>query len=260
MESELTYTVIIPCYNCSSTIERAFQSVIQQTYKPKKIIVVDDGSTDGTSIILKMLVYQHSDFEVELYINHQNRGPSYSRNLGLKNSQTNLVAFLDADDEWILDKMAIQIDSIKKHEFDLIGTGYFVDNEATLSETKVRTITLTSILFSNQLLTPTLLIKSSVIREWFPEDQKYSEDLRFILKLMSSGAKAGLITKPLVRLGKKPYVTSGLSADLVKMELGEIKTLLSMFKYKPILVVLAISFSGLKFLRRVFIKTLMHSK
>jgi hypothetical protein len=89
-------TIVIPLYNKSDYIQRALQSVLQQTYPHWQAIVVDDGSTDDGA----ERVRQCQDARIQL-IQQENSGPGAARNRGLAASKTPLIAFLDADDEWL---------------------------------------------------------------------------------------------------------------------------------------------------------------
>ncbi len=87
-------SVIMPCFNAESYIEEAVDSVLKQTYKPIQLIVVDDGSTDKTPLILQKYK-NHITF-----VRQTNMGPGPARNSGLERVQGDFVAFLDADDYW----------------------------------------------------------------------------------------------------------------------------------------------------------------
>lgn len=88
-------SVIIPLYNGGSWIKRAINSVISQTVQDFELIVIDDGSTDNSTSEVK----KFTDERISLYsIDH--KGVSFARNLGVKKAQSDLIAFLDADDEW----------------------------------------------------------------------------------------------------------------------------------------------------------------
>lgn len=96
-------SVIIPTYNRYKFLKRALSSVYAQTYMPKEVIIIDDGSTDNTSQI-------QIDFPHANYIYQENAGVSSARNLGIKNSTKEWIAFLDSDDEWHLDKLAWHVE------------------------------------------------------------------------------------------------------------------------------------------------------
>ena len=97
----LKISVVIPTYNRSFLVQRAIKSVLSQTLLPHEIIVIDDGSTDNTIEILK-------NYPVKV-ISQKNSGVSSARNLGIKNSSGNVIAFLDSDDEWKEDKLKTQL-------------------------------------------------------------------------------------------------------------------------------------------------------
>lgn len=97
-------SVIIPTYNRAGVIGRALRSVLAQSYRDVELIVVDDGSTDGTSSVLEQ-------FRSHVTVLCQpNRGVASARNLGLVHARGELIAFLDSDDEWLPDKLARQVE------------------------------------------------------------------------------------------------------------------------------------------------------
>ena len=105
----MTITVVIPAYNSEKYIARAIDSVLTQTHKPDEIIVVDDGSTDNTSEIARK--YEPS---VKL-IQQQNTGASVARNTGIEAATSEWIAFLDADDEWLPEKLKLQTEHLKRN-------------------------------------------------------------------------------------------------------------------------------------------------
>jgi len=102
-------SVIIPTYNRGEVLDRAIKSVLSQTYKNFEIIVVDDGSTDSTSRVLKKFGNKIR------YFSKLHGGVSSSRNFGLEKSEGSWVAFLDSDDYWLPEKLERQINFLKDH-------------------------------------------------------------------------------------------------------------------------------------------------
>lgn len=93
---EVSVSVVIPLYNKAAYIARAMDSVLAQTYPDFELIVVDDGSTDGSGEI----VAKYDNPRVKLLV-QENAGECAARNRGVSESQARWVAFLDADDEWL---------------------------------------------------------------------------------------------------------------------------------------------------------------
>jgi glycosyltransferase involved in cell wall biosynthesis len=106
-------SAIIIFLNGEAFIEEAIQSVFAQTYEHWELLLVDDGSSDGSTAIAQKYAQQLPDKVRYLeHEGHQNRGMSASRNLGISHSQGEFVAFLDADDIWLPHKLERQIAAI----------------------------------------------------------------------------------------------------------------------------------------------------
>ena len=117
-ENKYKISVVIPTLNRINTLQRALDSVINQTYKPAEIIVVDNGSSDGT---LKFLREQYPKIKI---LTENKIGVSSARNKGIKKSINQWIALLDSDDAWHPRKLEIQtsmLDSALK-EYNLIHT------------------------------------------------------------------------------------------------------------------------------------------
>jgi glycosyltransferase involved in cell wall biosynthesis len=113
-------TVLIPAYNAVRTIERALASVWRQNYPEVEVIVVDDCSTDDTGI----RVEQAAGGNLRLTRLDKNRGVSGALNVGIRQARNEYIAFLDADDEWLPDKLIKQLPIIDAHpEMTLIACG-----------------------------------------------------------------------------------------------------------------------------------------
>ena len=115
----MNISVVIPSYNRKEFLKRSIDSAINQTKKPFEIIVVDDGSTDGTETMIK------SDYDFVKFIKQKNKGVSAARNVGIKVSIGEWICFLDSDDEWKKDKLEKQIIAMKSNP----GYKFFHSNE-----------------------------------------------------------------------------------------------------------------------------------
>ena len=120
MNQEL-FTVVIPLYNKATEIERTLKSVLNQSISCFRIIVVDDGSTDGSAEIVKKYT---SDNRITL-IQQKNMGVSSARNRGIQEAGTNLIALLDADDEWYPDFLETTLELYYKYpDAGIYGTAF----------------------------------------------------------------------------------------------------------------------------------------
>jgi glycosyltransferase involved in cell wall biosynthesis len=105
----ISISVVIPAFNAESYIERALDSILQQTSPADEIIVVDDGSTDQTAVKIK----KYEPYITYLY--QKNSGANEARNLGIQRAAADWIALLDADDQWLPDKLAIQREILERY-------------------------------------------------------------------------------------------------------------------------------------------------
>ena len=112
-------SVIIPCYNAARFVREAVASVLSQTYRPLEIIVINDGSTDDTEAVLQPYFGQIR------YYSQPNHGLSATRNRAISLARGELIAFLDADDVWLPEKLARQVQCLMQNpEIGLVHTNY----------------------------------------------------------------------------------------------------------------------------------------
>lgn len=117
-------SVIIPLYNKVHTIARTLETVFQQTYTDYEIVIVDDGSTDGSADVVRSI----DDSRIRL-ISQANAGVSAARNRGIEEAQGEFVAFLDADDEWKPDYLETMMQLVEKYpQCDVFATNYELQN------------------------------------------------------------------------------------------------------------------------------------
>lgn len=100
-------SIITPAYNASSTITKTIESVITQTHQNWELIIINDGSTDNTLDAIDRI----KDPRIKVY-DYSNAGVSEARNRGIKLAQGEYIAFLDADDWWTTDKLALQLQAL----------------------------------------------------------------------------------------------------------------------------------------------------
>lgn len=131
MENVAKVSVIIPAYNRVDYIDETIKSVLDQTYTNVELIVVDDGSTDGT---YKKIKAYGDKLTLLTHEEHDNRGQSAAINLGLTRATGKYIAILDSDDYWELNKLEIQVGYIEQHpDVGLVyANGYGIDANGTV--------------------------------------------------------------------------------------------------------------------------------
>ena len=107
--------MIIPTFNREPFLKRAINSVLNQTYKEFDLIIIDDGSTDSTAELIRPCNKRLK------YIYQENKGPAGARNRGVKESKAEFICFLDSDDWWDKDKLAIQLKAMRENPEYLIS-------------------------------------------------------------------------------------------------------------------------------------------
>ncbi len=104
-------SIIIPSYNREHIILRAVKSILNQTYQNIELIIVDDCSTDKTTLLIREIMKK--DSRVQLLVNEKNRGPNYTRNSGIRHSKGKYISLLDSDDEWVPNTVEILWNKIR---------------------------------------------------------------------------------------------------------------------------------------------------
>jgi glycosyltransferase involved in cell wall biosynthesis len=107
-------SVILAAYNREGSVARSIKSVLAQTYRPLELIVVDDGSADGTRGVVESFGAQ------VLLVTQAHAGAYVARNHGLRHARGELVAFVDSDDAWLPDKLAAQVPLMRRPEVGLV--------------------------------------------------------------------------------------------------------------------------------------------
>jgi glycosyltransferase involved in cell wall biosynthesis len=137
LKQTVSVTVVIPCYNCASTLGRTLMSVIEQTVLPEKVILINDASIDATQEVIKLFQAQYGNDWLMLVELDQNHGPAYARNQGIKEAKSDYVAFLDADDSWHPRKLEIQYAWMRLHP-EVALTGHRISHASDISAVELQ--------------------------------------------------------------------------------------------------------------------------
>jgi glycosyltransferase involved in cell wall biosynthesis len=201
-------SVIVPAHNAAATLKATLESISSQD--PHQIIVVDDGSTDGTADIA-------ADFPGVHLIRQPKGGPSRARNAGLAEATGLWVAFCDADDRWLPGKLAAQREFLDRSADTVLVAGDWVREHGAspLARPPYREFSYRDILILNRFQTSTVLVSTEVLKSLggFNPALDGAEDWDMWLRV----SRTGKIVKLDVPLVVYTDVPGGVSKDLRRL-------------------------------------------
>jgi glycosyltransferase involved in cell wall biosynthesis len=195
MTTTAPVTAVIPSYNCGEMVIEAVESVLAQTTVPSQIIVVDDGSTDGTPEWLRP--YRDRIH----YVRQPNQGVSSSRNRGIAEARNDVIAFLDADDVWHPRKIELQLETFTSHsELGLLGTKSFEWPSEQLPRVNQRAhesvsrVTWRRLVVRSFFVTSTIMVRRHVLSQvgWFDPALRRAEDRDLYIRIAKAFPVANL--------------------------------------------------------------------
>lgn len=204
----LTVSVVIPTYNCQQYLAKAITSAIHPSVI--EIIVIDDGSTDETAAVVKevrqSLLQQGVGSDVLRYIKQPNQGVSAARNHGIEIASGELIAFLDADDCFLPNKLSCQIACFEADAtLDIVQSGWQrVDTHGELLEVVSPWITSPELTLENFLrfkpILPSALLvrRKCLLNTKFDPELAAAEDVDLMSRLLLAGCRAEWVKEALV--------------------------------------------------------------
>lgn len=231
MLSQNLFSVIIPVFNAEFTLSKTLSSILNQTFPPFEVIVIDDCSNDGTTNIIEIerKKFLSTGINFSYHRLSKNSGPSVARNAGFNLAHGNYVAFIDSDDEWISEKLEIVGEVLAKCSCDLVFHKYseikLISNNiyGEKHSYRVKKILTWQLLIRNPCQTSCAIVRRSLdIR--FDESMRYCEDYDLWLRMLANNNKAIMLEgPPLTVLGRPQGSLGGLSGNRFKMRRGEFK-------------------------------------
>ena len=212
--SKPTVSVVIPAYNAEATIVRALDSVYAQTYDNIiEVIVVDDGSRDGTVEAVKTVYPQ------VILVQQENSGNAAARNTGVYRASGQLIAFLDADDEWLPDKLLVQVEALRRHpglslvtcQFNIVANDGYPGYRENIASTGYNAPSVTMSTFRDWAFRSSPHTRFSGCSGWLFKRDMYitvgglceslhrSPDWEFLLRITGQGHTVGVVPGQLVR-------------------------------------------------------------
>jgi len=252
----ITFSVIIPTYNSANTIRRALQSCTEESYLPLEIIVVDDASQDATlAVIEEFIVSYHGAVQILVVKQQENSGPARARNIGWDLAQAEYVAFLDADDTFMVEKLKKIVTILREHQ-DIILFGHqaMVRGANYVQTDRLSKVAVWEFLKRNLFTTPSVIVKRA-IPERFDESMRYTEDHDLWLRISEKYDKSYYLDSVLTVIDRPVRSRGGQSSNLWAMREGEIKMYYKFCKTNSTFMVLFPLFLGYS-LAKHFVKLL----
>lgn len=259
-------SIVIPMYNSENTILSTLNSIKNQTalHSILEVLVINDGSTDRSQKIVGKFIRNNQHVPVIL-INKKNGGVSSARNTGLSLAKGSWIALLDSDDEWLPNKIEMQIRIIEEMpNIDFLG-GAIDDGEMKILWRKIKGLykaDVKDLCLKMFPQTSTAIFKKSIFNQigGYDENQNYAEDGNYFLKICSRFNYYYMPIKMVVYgSGKRAFGSSGLSSNLNGMYNGTVKNIKEL-KHDSIIGLGFYSFLRIfywiKYIRRVFVTKL----
>ena len=188
--------IILPNYNSSIFIAETINSVLNQSYKNWKLIIVDDFSDKETTDILKKF---SSNKKIKVFWQKKNRGAGFCRNYAIKKSNSPFIAFIDSDDIWKKNKLENQINFMKKNNFSFTYTNYETFGKKMKKIYNPPKLNYLNFIKNTSIATSTMMIKREKIKSIKFTNSKICEDYYFKCKLLKKVKFAYCLKKNLTK-------------------------------------------------------------
>ncbi len=195
------FSVIIPTFNSSAFIEKAINSVLKQTFKDWELLIIDDNSSDNTVSIIKNF---KNEKNIKVIKSPFNLGAATARNIGIKKSKGRYIAFLDSDDYWLPNKLALQFKFLKNNtDCPIVCSNYFLEFSSSndkLKQIKFRElIYFKDIIRTNSIMTSSAVFDSKLVSNIYMPNLKRRQDWAFWISILKKDKsfKAYCIQTPL---------------------------------------------------------------
>lgn len=223
-------SVIMPAYNAEEYLTEAVESVRAQTYTEWELLILDDGSTDGTAEIA--LKYAKLDSRISYHPNERNMGVAETRNRGFELAKGEWTAMLDSDDAWHPEKLQKQLRLADDFGADIVYCSYALCGDDVSEFTVPDRVTYESMLRCNHLGCSTVMLRSELCKEFKFRKEFYHEDYALWLELLRSGYKAAGCTEILVnyRVGHESRSKNKINAAKQRWAIYRKAEKLSLFK------------------------------
>ena len=184
--SDIEVEIVMPNYNSAPYLSETIDSIINQTFKKWRLTIVDGNSNNETQDILKK--YEEHD-QINIIWLKKNKWAGFCRNLAIRNSKSEYIAFVDSDDIWDKEKLFKQIDFMKNNNYNFTYTNYYSfkskkEEKNIRNITAAKNFTFRSFIKNTSIATSTMIIKKSAIGNTKFSNTKICEDYFFKCQIL----------------------------------------------------------------------------
>jgi len=199
--NHISVDIVLPNYNSSSYIEETLNSIISQSFKNWKLIIVDDNSDEKTKHILKQY---ETNKKIKIIWLKKNKGAGFCRNFAIRNSKSEYVAFIDSDDIWDKEKLSKQLTFMIENKYYFTYTNYnsfrYENKKIDLKEIKpAKYFNFKKFTRDTSIATSTMIIKRSLIGNIKFTNTKICEDYFFKCQILKKVEKAHCLLENLMQ-------------------------------------------------------------
>ena len=160
-------SIVTPVYNAATFIRQTIEMVQAQTYTDWELLLVDDGSKDGSAEVIEAYLKENPDKRIRLINKACNEGAALTRNRGIKEAKGRYIAFLDADDVWLADKLETQMTFMERKNAGFVFSAYEFGDEEAIGTGRIvhvpETLTYKKALSRTVIFTTTVLLDTEKI-------------------------------------------------------------------------------------------------
>ena len=226
-------SIIIPFYNVENYIEKCLQSLVNQTLEDIEILLVNDGSQDGTEMIAKQFAEKYPNKII--YLEKENGGLSDARNYAIPHAKGEYIAFLDSDDYVETNMYEEMYNKAKKEDLDYVECDFLWEYPNKTLESKGKQYNNKKEMFIyTRVVTWNKLIKREIVQDnhlEFPKGYRY-EDVEFFYKLLPLIHHYGIVQKPFIHYVQRENSISNVQNTRTKEIIDILEHVITYYKTK----------------------------
>ena len=180
-EQKIKIDIILPNFNSSHYIKETIKSIIDQTFKNWKLIIVDDCSDKKTRTILKKF---SKNKKIKIFWLKKNKGAGYCRNYAIRKSRSPYIAFIDSDDIWKKDKLETQLRFMENNSYQFTFTNYETFGKKIKFVSPAKEYDFKKFIYDTSICTSTMIIKRNILKNVEFTNSKICEDYFFKCKIL----------------------------------------------------------------------------